>query len=246
MSEAETLVYGLQPVLNLLEEGSPVERIVVARGRHGSGLRGIVDGARRRGIPVRQEDRRHLDRLSGHGDHQGVVAWTAALPYHDAADVLAALTSPALLLVLDGVQDPRNLGALLRTAAAAGVHGVFIPTRGAVGLTATVIKASAGLAGRVPVARVGNLARFLENLKARGIWVIGVEAAGKPLWGAFDLTQPVALVMGGEGGGLRPLLRRRCDVNLALPMAAGIDSLNVSVAFGIACYEVLRQRHCPG
>ncbi|MCZ6599709.1 MAG: 23S rRNA (guanosine(2251)-2'-O)-methyltransferase RlmB [Acidobacteria bacterium] len=245
MSEGAALVYGLQPVRNLLEEGGPVERIVVSRGQHGAGLRSIVEGARRRGIPVRQEERRQLDRLAGHGAHQGVVAWTAVLPYHDAAGVLAAVTPPALLLVLDGVQDPRNLGALLRTAAAAGVQGVFIPRRGAVGLTATVIKASAGLAGRVPVARVGNLARFLEDLKARGIWVIGLEAAGKPLWGAFDLTQPVALVMGGEGGGLRPLLRRKCDVRLALPMVAGIDSLNVSVAFGIACYEVLRQRRSP-
>jgi 23S rRNA (guanosine2251-2'-O)-methyltransferase len=245
LSEGAALVFGLQPVLNLLAEGSPVERIVVSRGQHGPGLRGIMEGARRRGIPVRQEERRQLDRLAGNGTHQGVVAWTAALPYHDVADVLAAVARPALLLVLDGVQDPRNLGALLRTAAAAGVQGVFIPKRGAVGLTATVIKASAGLAGRVSVARVGNMARFLENLKERGIWVVGVEASGKPLWGAFDLTQPVALVLGGEGGGLRPLLRRKCDVHVALPMAAGIDSLNVSVAFGIACYEVLRQRSPP-
>lgn len=219
-----------------------MDRLAVAKGHHGSGLQEIVDSARAAGIPVRFEGRSQLDRWSGGGTHQGVVAWTAALAYRDADEVLQRLTHPAFVLVLDGVQDPRNLGALLRTAVAAGVQAVFLPERGAAGLTGTVVKASAGLAAQIPVARVKNLARFLETLKKEGLWVVGVQAEGAPVWQAFDLKMPLALVLGGEGGGLRPLLRQKCDVQIGLPMAPGVESLNVSVAFGIVAYEVLRQR----
>jgi 23S rRNA (guanosine2251-2'-O)-methyltransferase len=235
-------VYGLQPVKELLLAGSPVERLAVARGHHGPALREVIDLARQGDIPVRQEDRRQLDRWAEGGAHQGVVAWAAALPYQGEEELIASLGPSALVLVLDGVQDPRNLGALLRTAAAAGVNGVFLPERGAVGLTATVVKASAGLAGRVPVARAKNLARLLGRLKENGLWVVGLEASGAPAWGAFDFCQPLAVVLGGEGGGVRPLLRRSCDVLVGLPMAQGVDSLNVSVAGGIILYEALRQR----
>ena len=163
MKSAQPSVYGLQPVKELLLEGAPVERIAVARGHHGPGLREVMDLARQGDIPVRQEDRRQLDRWAEGGAHQGVVAWAAALPYHGEEELIAGLGPGALVLVLDGVQDPRNLGALLRTAAAAGVVGVFLPERGAVGLTPIVVKASAGLAGRVPVARAKNLARLLTR-----------------------------------------------------------------------------------
>ncbi len=242
MKSAQPSVYGLQPVKELLLEGAPVERIAVARGHHGPGLREVMDLARQGDIPVRQEDRRQLDRWAEGGAHQGVVAWAAALPYHGEEELIAGLGSGALVLVLDGVQDPRNLGALLRTAAAAGVEGVFLPERGAVGLTPIVVKASAGLAGRVPVARAKNLARLLTRLKEKGLWVVGLDPSGEPAWGAFDFCQPLAIVLGGEGGGVRQLLRRSCDVLVGLPMATGVESLNVSVAGGIILYEALRQR----
>jgi 23S rRNA (guanosine2251-2'-O)-methyltransferase len=242
LTSAEPSVYGLQPVKELLLDGRPVDHIAVARGHHGSGLREIVDLARQADIPVRLEERRQLDRWAEGGLHQGVVAWTAALSYHAEEDLIDSLGPQALVLVLDGVQDPRNLGALLRTAAAAGADGVFLPERNAVGLTATVVKASAGLAGKVPVARAKNLARLLGRLKEKGLWVVGLEASGREAWGAFDFSQPLAIVLGGEGGGMRQLLRRSCDVLIGLPMAAGVESLNVSVAGGIILYEALRQR----
>jgi len=242
LNSSEPPVYGLQTVRELLLAGRPVDRIAVARGHHGPGLREVMDLARRGDIPVRQEDRRQLDRWAEGGAHQGVVAWTAALPYHAEHELIASLGPQALVLVLDGVQDPRNLGALLRTAAAAGADGVFLRERNAVGLTPTVVKASAGLAGKVPVSRAKNLARLLDHLKEKGLWVVGLEAAGPPAWGAFDFSQPLASVLGGEGGGVRPLLRRSCDVLVGLPMASGVESLNVSVAGGIILYEALRQR----
>jgi len=230
----------------LLRDGGPVERLAVARGRHGPALRELLEMARRAGVPVRQEDRRQLDRWAEGGAHQGVVAWAAALPYADADEILRDLGDLPLVLVLDGVQDPRNLGALLRTAVAAGVAGVFLPERGAVGLNATVLKASAGLARRIPVARAKNLARLLAHLKEKGLWVVGLDAHGAPAWGGFDFRLPTALVLGGEGGGVRRLLRESCDVLVGLPMAEGVDSLNVSVAGGIVLYEALRQRRSAG
>ena len=167
MRAEPSLVFGIQPVRQLLADETTVERLAVAKGHHGSGLQEIVDAARAAGIPVRFEDRRQLDRWAEGGTHQGVVAWTAALAYRNADDILKSLTDPAFILVLDGVQDPRNLGALLRTAVAAGVQAVFLPERGAAGLTGTVVKASAGLAAQIPVARVKNLARFIEELKKK-------------------------------------------------------------------------------
>jgi 23S rRNA (guanosine2251-2'-O)-methyltransferase len=235
-------LHGAQPVRQLLSDAAPVERIVVARGRHGPRLREILDLARQRGIPVRLEERRVLDRLARGGAHQGVLAWVAALPYARRQQVLEGLEAPGLVAVLDGVQDPRNLGAILRTAAATGIQGVFVPERGAVGLTAAVAKAAAGYAGMVPVVREKNLARLLDELKSRGLWVVGLDSGGPPPWKAFDFRQPTALVVGGEGKGLRPLLRRGCDVLVGLPMAAGVESLNVSVALGAVVYEIRRQR----
>jgi 23S rRNA (guanosine2251-2'-O)-methyltransferase len=220
--------------------------VVVARGHHGRRLREILATARERGIPVRLEERRHLDRLAAGGAHQGVVAVVAAGEYARRSEVLAQLEPPALLLVLDGIEDPRNLGALLRTAAATGFQGVFVPERRAVGLTAAVQKASAGTAGVVPVVREKSLIALVKLLKKQGIWVVGVDAGEAPPWSGFDFRLPTALVLGGEGRGIRSLLRRHCDAAVGLPLRPAVESLNVSVAFGGVAYESVRQREGGG
>ena len=239
-------IFGIQPVRALLRSGQGVQRLLMARGRQGAALRAVRDEARRAGLPVVLRERVELDRLTDGGVHQGVVAIAPARPYADRNAVLSALEPPAFLVVLDGVEDPRNLGAILRTAAATGTHGVFVPARRAVGLGPTVVKASAGTAGQVPVVRETNLARLLEDLKRRDIWTVAVEAGAPPPWEGFDLSLPVALVLGGEGRGLRRLVRSRCDAAIGLPLAEGVESLNVAVAFGAVAYELQRQRQVAG
>lgn len=239
-----TWIHGINAVLEAIEaDATRVGRVVVAEGREDARLRRLVDAARRAGLPVQRQPLQAVGRLAGHGAvHQGVVAFLAEASYADAEATLAAAPAPALLVVLDGVEDPRNLGAVIRVAAAAGAGGVFVPEHRSAGLTPACIKASAGAAFRIPVARVGNLAAFLRRLKERGIWVIGLDAEGTSLWGGFDLREPVALVLGGEGKGLRRLTREHCDAVLSLPLAAGVESLNLAVAAGVALYEAARQR----
>ncbi len=239
-------VYGVQPVRELLRSGQGVQRLLLARGRHGAALRAVREEARRLGLPVVLRDRAELDRVAAGGVHQGVVAIAAPLPYARRSDVLRGIEPPAFLVVLDGVEDPRNLGAVLRTAAATGVHGVFLPARRAAGLGPAAVKASAGAAGRVPVVRETNLVRLLDALREQDIWTVAVEAGAPPPWKGFDLSLPVALVLGGEGKGLRRLVRSRCDAAVGLPLARGIESLNVAVAFGVVAYEVRRQREGAG
>jgi 23S rRNA (guanosine2251-2'-O)-methyltransferase len=237
-------IHGLHAVLEALE-ASPdqVTRVVAAAGREDARLRRVIDTARRAGVPVLRQPGKAIDRLAGPGAaHQGVVALAAEAAYADPDEVLAAAPRPALFVVLDGVEDPRNLGAVIRAAAAAGAGGLFVPEHRTTGLSAACIKASAGTAMRFPVARIGNVAAFLRRLKEAGIWVVGLDAGGAPLWTGFDLTQPTALVLGAEGRGLRRLAREGCDAVLALPMAAGVESLNLAVAAGVALYEALRQR----
>jgi 23S rRNA (guanosine2251-2'-O)-methyltransferase len=237
-------ITGRHPVRALLESGRAVDHVVVARGSERE-LRAILDQARHRGVPVRVVDRPALDRLAGGSEHQGILAMAAAFAYANRASILAGLSARPLLLVLDRVQDPHNLGALLRTAAAAGFEGVFLPERHAAGVTPGAIKASAGTAGLVPVGREVNLVALAEELKERGIWLVAVEAGGAPAWSGFDFRLPVALVLGGEESGIRPLLRRKCEAVVGLPLAPGVESLNVSVAFGAVAYEILRQRVQP-
>ena len=174
--------------------------------------------------------------------HQGIIAIVSEKPVLSLESLLDSAREPALVVVLDGVEDPRNLGAILRTAEAAGADGVMLPERHSAGLSETVARASAGALEHVRVARVGNLVQALEALKARGIWVVGFDAAGSERWDAVDLTRPVALVLGGEGRGIRRLVREHCDHLVSIPHFGHIGSLNVSVAAGIALYEVVRQR----
>jgi 23S rRNA (guanosine2251-2'-O)-methyltransferase len=246
----EAHLYGVAPILEALRAGQrAIERITIAEGVRHNRLRELNEIARRAGVPVRYAPRGDLARMVGVGvNHQGVVATIAAARYADADELLDDLASrvrtvePTLAVVLDGVEDPRNLGAILRTAECAGVQGVFVPERRAVGLTETVAKAAAGALEHIRVARVANLARLIEQMKERNIWTVGTSADAPLVYTAWDWTQPTALFLGSEGAGLHRLVRERCDALVSIPVRGQIESLNVSVAAGIVLYEAIRQR----
>lgn len=248
-SSNDAQVYGVLPVLEALRAGTrPVERVTIAEGAHEARLRDLLELARRANIPVRRVPRAELQRLAAGANHQGIVATIAAARYHPADELLDALAArvgtddPPLALVLDGVEDPRNLGAIIRTAECAGAHSVFVPERRAAGLTETVAKAAAGALEYVAVARTTNIARLIEEFKKRGIWTVGTSAEAGVDYTAWDWSQPCALFLGGEGAGLRRLVRERCDVLVRVPLRGRIESLNVSVAAGVVLYEAVRQR----
>lgn len=246
-------IYGLIPVAETLRAGSKqLQQITIAEGARNERLRELLELARRAGVPVHRVPRSAIDRALPGVTHQGVFANTAAAKYRDASELLDELslqigtTSQPLVLGLDAVEDPRNLGAILRTAECAGVGGVFIPERRAVGLTGTVAKAAAGALEHIPVARVTNLVQLIEQLKRRNIWVIGAAADGTSDYTEWDWTVPSALFLGGEGTGLHRLVRERCDALVRIPLRGRIESLNVSVAAGVILYEALRQRTSKG
>lgn len=241
-------IIGINPVLEALKAGRSVRRILIAEQRkRDREVQAILRLARERGVEVRFTGREALDRSAPGAVHQGIVAEAAAKQYASLDDVLrgaAERGEAPLLLVLDGVEDPRNLGAIVRTADGAGVHGVIIPERRAVGLTETVAKTAAGALEHVPVVKVTNIVNVLEDLKKAGVWVGAAEAGGKmPYWSA-DMTVPTALVLGGEDQGVRRLVLEHCDYQVSLPLLGKISSLNVSVAAGILLYEAVRQRSC--
>ena len=239
-------ITGIHAVREALEAGRAFDRIVIAKGRQDSRVEEIVQSARGRQIPVRFEDRGQLDRLANAKDHQGVVALVAASASATLEDILArANGSPGqigLIVLLDGVEDPHNLGAIIRTALAAGAHGVVIPERRAAGLTDTVARASAGALAHLPVARVTNLARTMEELKAAGYWLVGLDEHAPKSYTEVDYTSPIAIVLGGEGQGMHELTRKRCDFVVSLPTMGPVKSLNVSVAAGVVLFEARRQR----
>ncbi len=236
------IVYGVNAVREAVESGQAMERVAIARGRHGQRLQEIVEACRRQNIPVRFVEREELDRLAGDVRHQGVVALTTAQSYRHLEELLTSAKKPGLLVALDGVEDPRNLGAILRTAHCAGADGVIIPERRAAGLSDTVAKTSAGATAYFPVARVTNLARALEELKEAAYGIVGLAEKAERSYDQVDLKDSVVLVLGGEGRGLHELIRRKCDFLVSIPIFGKISSLNVSVAAGIVLYEVVRQR----
>ncbi|MBI5380124.1 MAG: 23S rRNA (guanosine(2251)-2'-O)-methyltransferase RlmB [Nitrospirae bacterium] len=240
------MLYGVHPVLEALRAGRrPLERLYLAPGRHGAALAEIVRLARQQGVRIDERDRAALDRLSGGAAHQGIVGVLAVREYTPLEALLAAPAEQGEVpwfLLLDGVEDPRNLGAILRTAEGAGVHGVILPGRRAVGLTPTVAKTSAGALEHLPVARVPNLVPLIRRLQAEQIRVVGADSRAPQSCFDTDLTGPLAFVLGGEGRGLRPLVARSCDLLVAIPLRGRVHSLNVSVAAGILLYETLRQR----
>lgn len=225
-----------------LAAGRALDRIVIARGRHGERVEAVVQSAKSRNIPVRFEDRSQLDRLAGSREHQGIVALAAAKPAMELEDLLAAKASQGLLVLLDGVEDPHNLGAIIRTSLAAGANGVVIPERRAAGLSDTVERASAGALAHLPVARVKNLVRAMEEMKEAGYWLVGLDERSEKTYSDVDLKGSVGIVLGREGEGLHELTRKRCDFLVSLPTMGPVRSLNVSVAAGVMLFEVLRQR----
>lgn len=243
-------LYGVAPVLEALRAGNrAIERVTIAEGVRHHRLRELIEEARRAGVPVRYAPRVDLAHAVGAGaNHQGVVATVAAASYADADELLEALArrvgtdDPPLAVVLDGVEDPRNLGAILRTAECAGAHGVFVPERRAAGLTETAAKTAAGALEHIRVARAANLARLIEDFKERNIWTVGTSADAQTSYTNWDWTQPTALFLGGEGAGLHRLVRERCDALVSIPVRGKIESLNVSVAAGVVLYEAVRQR----
>jgi 23S rRNA (guanosine2251-2'-O)-methyltransferase len=237
------LICGINPVIEALSAGTRhFDRLLVVKGLRSRRLSEAIRRATRLGIPLRFEMRETLDRMAGGVPHQGLIAVVSAKPVLSLEHLLEAARDPALLVALDGVEDPRNLGAILRSAEAAGADGALLPERNSAGLSETVGRASAGALEHIQVARVGNLVRALETLKARGIWVVGFDAAGHERWDAVDLKRPVCLVLGGEGRGIRRLVREHCDHLVSIPHFGHVGSLNVSVAAGIALYEAVRQR----
>lgn len=229
---------GIHPVAEALRTGRPLDRILVAQGAGGPRLQEIIDLARRSEVPVRFEPRSSLDRLAGSSAHQGVVALGSARQYAD----LDAVAASEMLVVLDGVEDPHNLGAIIRTAHAAGAGAVIIPERRAASLTDVVAKAAAGALEHLPVVRVTNVNRALEDLKQRGFWLYGLDERGSEDYDRVPYSTPTALVLGGEGKGLHEQVRKHCDLLVRIPMAGRISSLNVSVAAGIVLFE-WKRRH---
>lgn len=237
------LVAGRNAVLELLRSDQPVECIYLQK-RAGGTLSKIAAMARDKDIVIKESNAAALDSLCGNAAHQGVVAQTAAAAYATLDDLFAraeAVGEDPFFLIADGVEDPHNLGAIIRTADAAGAHGLIIPKRRSAGLSLTVSKTSAGAVAHLPVARVSNLPSTIALLKERGVWVYAADMQGQH-WCQVDYSGAVALVVGGEGTGVSRLVRERSDVVVSLPMRGQIASLNVSVATGILCYEIVRQR----
>lgn len=248
--DEQNVVYGVNAVLEALRAGKrQVESVTILQSARPDRLKPVLDLARERGVPVQRVPRLDLDRSLGEARHQGVVARIAAAHYADADELLDRLAvrvgtpDPPLALGLDGIEDPRNMGSIVRTAECAGVHGVFIAERRAVGLTGVVAKVAAGALEYVPVARVTNLVRLIEQLKERNIWVIGAAADAKQLHTEWDWTLPAAVFLGSEGHGLHRLVREHCDTLVRIPVVGKLDSLNVSVAAGVLLYEARRQRN---
>ena len=237
------LICGINPVVEALNAGSRhFDRLLVVKGIRNRRVSEAIARASQLGIPLRFEPRETLDRMAGGIPHQGLIAVVSAKPVITLEKLLDGARTPALVVLLDGVEDPRNLGAILRTVDAAGADGVLLPDRHSAGLSETVSRASAGGIEHVQVARIGNVSQAIDELKSRGVWVVGFDASGTERWDAVDYRRPIALVLGGEGRGIRRLVRERCDHLVSLPLFGHVGSLNVSVAAGIALYEVLRQR----
>lgn len=242
--EDEHIVLGRNAVVELLKGSREVECVYICDDTPAKGqpISRIVAMAKAADIPVKKVDERKLDGLSGGLSHQGVVALAAAFSYSSLEDIFAkAADAPPFIVIADGIEDPHNLGAIIRTAEAAGAHGIIIPKRGGVGLTPIVGRTSAGAVEHLPVVRVTNLVATIKELKARGVWVYGADMNGER-WEKVDLKGSIALVIGSEGFGISRLVRENCDVILSLPMCGQINSLNASVAAGVLLYEAVRQR----
>ncbi|MGV8057420.1 MAG: 23S rRNA (guanosine(2251)-2'-O)-methyltransferase RlmB [Smithellaceae bacterium] len=240
------IIYGINPIKILLRQPmTGLEKVIIASGRGGSDLTEIIATLRQKKIPVEFQTRQYLDELVGNNGHQGVVGLTQAFVYADLDDLLTNRNSQSsfdLILILDSVMDPQNLGAIIRTSYCLGANGVVIPADRAAPVTAAVIKASAGSTEQLPIARVTNLSQTLDYLKEKKFWVFGADAHEGGNLKEMDFNCNVALVLGGEAKGIRPLVKKKCDFLLSVPLSRSFDSLNVSVAAGIIQYEINNSR----
>ena len=244
MRYEELTIEGRNAVLEAFRSGKTIDRLFVLDGCQDGPVRTILKEAKKQGTVVSFVAKERLDQMSGTGKHQGVVAYMAAYEYAQVEDMLALAESrgePPFLILLDEIEDPHNLGAIIRTANLAGAHGVIIPKRRAVGLTATVAKTSAGALNYTPVAKVTNLTAVMEELTERGLWFVCADMGGEVMY-KLNLTGPIGLVIGNEGKGVSRLVKEHCDMTAAIPMKGEIDSLNASVAAGVLAYEIVRQR----
>ncbi|MGN1419545.1 MAG: 23S rRNA (guanosine(2251)-2'-O)-methyltransferase RlmB [Acutalibacteraceae bacterium] len=242
--ENTELIIGRNAVSEALKNGRTLNTLFVAKGERNGSIGKIIALCKEREIVIKEVDRKKLDFMCGQGNHQGVAAYAAAHEYAEIEDIFALAESrnePPFIIICDEIEDPHNLGAIIRTAEAAGAHGIIIPKRRGASLTWAVGKASAGAIEYMPVARVGNLASTIDELKEKGIWVYSADMDGKP-WCETDFSGAVALVIGSEGRGVSRLIREKSDFIVSLPMKGKINSLNASVAAGILMYEVARQR----
>lgn len=242
-AKGEDVISGRNPVIEALRSNRNIESILVAKGEKNGAISVILAKAKDKNIPIKEVDTKKLEFLGGK-NHQGVVAIASVKEYSTIDDIFNLAkerNEDPFIIILDNIEDPHNLGAILRTAECAGVHGIIIPKRRAVGLTYSVGKASAGAIEYVPVARVTNLASTIDELKERGVWIYGADMKGE-CWCQNDLKGSIALVIGSEGEGIGRLIKEKCDVMLSLPMKGKINSLNASVSAGILMYEIARQR----
>lgn len=240
----EFLIEGRNAVLEAFRSGKTIDKLYILDGCKDGPVQSILREAKKGDTIINFVDKERLDHLSETGKHQGVIAQAAAYEYAEVEDILKAAAEKGeapFLILLDGIEDPHNLGAMIRTANLVGAHGVIIPKHRAVGLTATVAKTSAGALNYTPVAKVTNLTQTMEDLKKQGIWFVCADMAGDVMYKS-NLTGPIGLVIGNEGSGVSRLVREHCDFTAAIPMKGDIDSLNASVAMGVLSYEILRQR----
>ena len=238
------IIFGRNSVSEAIKAERPLDSILVARGERTGSIPKILSDAKKADIPVKEVDRKKLDFMCGHGNHQGIVAVGAVKAYSTVDDIFARAEEKGeapFIIVCDEIEDPHNLGAIIRTAEAAGAHGVIIPKRHAVGLTATVARTSAGALNYTPVAKVTNLSKTIEELKKEGLWFVCADMGGEIMYN-LNLKGAIGLVVGNEGDGVSRLVREKCDFIASIPMKGDIDSLNASVAAGVLAYEIVRQR----
>ncbi|MDY6103379.1 MAG: 23S rRNA (guanosine(2251)-2'-O)-methyltransferase RlmB [Acetatifactor sp.] len=244
MGYQEFTIEGRNAVIEAYRSGKPIDKIFILDGCQEGPIQTIKREAKKRDTPVKFVSRERLDQMSETGKHQGVIAYAAAYEYAEVEDILAAArkkNEPPFLFLLDNIEDPHNLGAIIRTANLAGAHGVIIPKNRAAGLTATVARTSAGALNYTPVAKVTNLAKTIEDLKKEGMWFVCADMGGTTMY-QLDLKGPIGLVIGNEGEGVGRLVKEKCDMVASIPMKGDIDSLNASVAAGVLAYEIVRQR----
>ena len=241
----KSLIYGKNPVNEALQTHQPIEKIFIAQGLKKSTLIIIKEFARQRNIPLREVHRRKLNELTGHENHQGIVAILSKAEYGTIADILNAAhqkNEPPLIAILDEIQDPHNLGAIIRSADAFGIHGIIIPKDRSVGFTETVAKTSAGAISHVVLTRITNLAQTIDGLKQQGLWIVGADQHSAQKINEVDYSLPLGIVVGSEGRGIRRLIKEKCDFLVQIPMFGKINSLNASVAAAILFWEIRRRR----